>query len=101
MSEEKIESFHCAACGIQFGITKSVVTAWRKTHKKFVCPNGDSLSFDDKTADEKELSALRIEVVELKKQLAEAVAEAALQKSKVEKLTSELEIYGIQNTEQA
>lgn len=85
-NDTDIESFNCAECGIKFGIDQKVVVHWKKSHKQFVCPNGHTLSWNEPSADQKELEALRIEIKELKEKL-------AITEARVTELTAELELW--------
>ncbi len=85
--EVNIEAFTCADCGIKFGLDSQVIVHWKKSHKKFVCPNGHRLTWGNKEIDSsKETEALRLEVAELKAKLAKAL-------TKVDLLTTELELW--------
>jgi hypothetical protein len=40
-----IEEINCVACGIRFGMPKSLLEQRRRDHRGFYCPNGHPLEF--------------------------------------------------------
>lgn len=88
-----IHSFPCSTCGIVFGISREITDMWQKSHHKFVCPNGHSLSWDGSTAVEKELKDLKDKLKVTEEELDEAKKEAKSLRASVEALQGELEIW--------
>lgn len=94
MSEEtSITAITCADCGFLFGLNKPIVDIWRKSHKQFMCPNGHPLSCPAPSQQDKDLAAAREEVKKLSAKLTAALADAASQKNRADKLAEELEIW--------
>lgn len=99
MSDNTLNCFNCAECGIAFGFAKGVEDLWRTSKKNFFCPNGHSLSFKDGPK-ESEKDSLKKEIKRLKERENELLGELAVsadllakEKKKVEELTLELEIW--------
>lgn len=88
-----IEAYVCAECGITYGLDRAVVAMWRKSHKKFVCPNGHSLAWDEETPEEKELKSLKEQVKSLSDKLTAALKDNEDQGKRIEELVTELEIW--------
>jgi len=92
MSEIKREfvDTHCKGCGIHFGFEAENEDAWRKSSKKFYCPNGCSLAFPKA---DPEIETLRKEIADLKKKLASSLEREETQKKKIEELQNEIDIW--------
>jgi hypothetical protein len=70
----RMEQCTCATCGIAFAMPASFMGALRNNKKEFFCPNGHSLSFNEREVDrlqrEKERLARELEVARVERDAA-------------------------------
>lgn len=69
-----MEQCTCATCGIAFALPASFMGALRNNKKEFFCPNGHSLSFNEREVDrlqrEKEKLARELEIAKVERDAA-------------------------------
>jgi hypothetical protein len=84
--EIHVESFACAECGIIFGINDEVTKIWKKSHQRFLCPNGHSLSWKETIENDNkdESKDLLLKIKSLETQLEQTKKEIKLLKEELE-----------------